>query len=151
MYYDWASGEQDPTAGHTDSTFNQLFPFGHYYFGYLDLVGRQNIEDWNVQLACFPTKWITAGIQNHRFELVSSRDALYNAGGVALRRDPTGRAGRDVGDEIDVFANFHLTTHQDLLIGFSELFEGSFLQQTNPAGNPVGSPELYYVQYSFKW
>src|SRR5205823_7214995 len=45
-YYDYASGDKDPT-GPSDRTFNQLFPFGHYYLGYLDLVGRQNIRDLN--------------------------------------------------------------------------------------------------------
>ena len=40
-YYDWASGS--PNLGGTGefSTFNQLFPFGHYYFGFLDEVGRR--------------------------------------------------------------------------------------------------------------
>src|SRR5262249_17890343 len=42
-YYDYASGTQDPTVNGRSQTFNQLFPFGHYYFGWLDLVGRQNI------------------------------------------------------------------------------------------------------------
>ena len=32
LYYDYASGTADPGTG-TNHTFNQLFPFGHYYFG----------------------------------------------------------------------------------------------------------------------
>ena len=45
-YYDWASGDHNPNKDDYN-TFNQLFPFGHYYFGFLDLVGRENIRDWN--------------------------------------------------------------------------------------------------------
>jgi hypothetical protein len=35
-------------------------------------------------------------LQYHHFELAQSRDALYNAAGVAIRRDPTGLAGTNV-------------------------------------------------------
>ena len=46
-YYDYASGDANPGTGHAH-TFNQLFPFGHYYMGWMDLVGRQNIHDVNL-------------------------------------------------------------------------------------------------------
>jgi hypothetical protein len=144
--FDWASGNHDPN-GRIHGTFNQLFPFGHYYFGYLDLVGRQNIEDFNMQLSLWPTKWCLALLQWHRFWLESARDSLYAASGAPLRTDPTGRAGRDVGDELDFFLNFHLDMHQDLWIGYSKLFAGDFIRRTGPGG----SPELFYVQYSFRW
>jgi hypothetical protein len=147
IYNDWASGSQNPLTGTFHGTFNQLFPFGHYYFGYLDLVGRQNIDDLNQQLAFFPAKWITVVFQNHVFRLDSAKDALYNAAGVPIRIDPTGKAGTDVGDEIDFTTNFHLSRHQDILIGYSQLFSGSFIKQTGNSGNP----ELFYAQYSFRW
>src|SRR5262249_26435325 len=57
--YDFASGDHNPGRTDTHGTFDQLFPFGHYYFGYLDLVGRQNIEDLNFQTVVWPMKWIT--------------------------------------------------------------------------------------------
>ena len=48
-------------------------------------------------------------LQYHHFWLAEARDALYNAAGVAYRRDPTGQSGTDVGNEIDFILNFHLT------------------------------------------
>jgi hypothetical protein len=45
VYYDYASGDPHIGVGDTHRTFNQLFPFGHYYFGFIDVVGRQNIHD----------------------------------------------------------------------------------------------------------
>ncbi|MCS6850881.1 MAG: alginate export family protein [Gemmataceae bacterium] len=147
LAWDWASGDPNPGQGATFSTFNQLFPFGHYYLGYLDLVGRQNIRDLNGQIAFYPTRWITCLAQVHCFWLDQPRSPLFNAGGVPIRRDPTGRAGRDVGREIDLLANIHLDAHQDILIGWSKLFAGRFIKET---GDP-GSPELFYVQYQFRW
>ena len=146
IYYDFASG--DHSGGKRDyGTFNQLFPFGHYYFGFLDLVGRQNIQDLNLHLYFNPAKWIASGIQYHMFWLDSTDDALYNASGTAVRRDPTGRAGNHVGNEIDLTTNFHLSNHQDIFIGYSKLFAGEFLKAT---GNQR-SPELFYVCYSYRW
>ena len=57
VYYDFASGSHNPGGGDY-GTFNQLFPNGHNYFGWTDLIGRQNIDDMNFQTWCYPTKWI---------------------------------------------------------------------------------------------
>ncbi len=146
-YYDYASGDPDPRNTGTHRTFNQLFPFGHYYMGYLDLVGRQNINDINFQAVAYPTKWITLLTQYHIFRLAADKDALYGAAGQVLRRDPTGRAGNDVGNELDLLVNFHLSNHQDLLFGYSRLFAGDFIKRTGPGNDP----ELYYLQYIYRW
>jgi hypothetical protein len=149
--YDFASGSADPLAGAHYSTFNQLFPFGHYYLGWLDLVGRQNIHDINAHLWLYPAKWITIWTQYHHFALASRTDALYGAGGAPLRWDPTGRAGRSVGDEIDLVVNFHLGAHSDILMGYSHLFAGPFIRRTAPNPAAAQSPDLFYAMYSFRW
>ncbi|MFO0807384.1 MAG: alginate export family protein [Gemmataceae bacterium] len=147
VYYDWASGDSNPGQGNNNSTFNQLFPFGHYYYGYLDLVGRQNIHDVYGQVAFFPENWLTCLIQYHNFWLANERDALYNAAGAPTRRDPTGNAGRYVGNEIDLFMSAQLTTHTNFGIGYSKLFSGGFIAKTGPDV----SPELFYMQVNYRW
>jgi len=145
--YDFAAGDHHPGTTDTHGTFNQLFPFGHYYFGFIDVVGRQNIEDINFQAVAWPTKWVTCCAQYHLFRLDAARDALYGPASQVLRVDPTGRAGRDVGNEVDLWTNFHLAQNQDVWVGWSKLYEGSFLKKTGPGP----SPELFYLQYSFRW
>jgi hypothetical protein len=147
LCYDYASGDPDPGVGNVYRTFNQLFPFGHYYFGFIDVVGRQNINDFNTQLVFYPTNWITTTIQYHVFRLDMPKDALYNAAGVPIRRDPTGQAGVDVGEEIDFVVNFHLSKHQDIFVNYSHLYAGDFIKRT---GNPR-SPDYLFLQYSFRW
>jgi hypothetical protein len=149
VYYDYASGDRNPNTG-TYSTFNQLFPFGHYYLGWLDAVGRQNIHDVNTHLFLYPADWITVWLQYHRFWLAQGRDALYNAAGNAIRRDPTGRAGTNVGNEIDVVLNFRLGPHSDILTGYSKLFGGRFLEQTS-SRTAAGNGDFYFMQYSYRW
>jgi hypothetical protein len=144
--YDYASGGQSAGGG-TSNTFNQLYPFGHYYLGWADQVARQNIQDVNAHLYFYPQNWMTVWLQYHHFWLDDATDALYNAGGVAIRRDPTGAAGNNVGDEIDVVLNFHLNRYSDLMVGYSHLFGGGFLQNTAGA-NHMG---LAHVMFQTKW
>jgi hypothetical protein len=148
-YYDWASGT--PGLGGTGqfSTFNQLFPFGHYYLGYLDDEGRENVNDLNFQAIAYPAKWITGLAQVHFFSLDQPADALYgkSPGYPIIRRSAAGDAGTTVGNEIDFVASFQLDRHSNLSFGYSKLFEGDFIRQTGPSV----SPEFYYAQYSFRW
>jgi hypothetical protein len=145
-YYDYASGG----TGGTVNTFNQLFPFGHYYLGWIDQVGRQNVHDVNVHLYLYPAKWLTVWVQGHSFYLANRRDALYNAAGNAVRRDPTGRAGAEIGQEVDVVLNFHASKHADVLVGYSHLFGGDFLRNT--AGpNAAANAGQFFIQTSYRW
>lgn len=145
--YDYASGDPNPGVGNVHRTFNQLFPFGHYYLGFIDVVGRQNINDFNGQVAFYPAKWLTTFVQFHVFRLDSPKDALYAASGRPIRQDPTGQAGANVGEEIDIVLNFHLSNHQDVFVNYSHLYAGDFIKRT---GNP-GSPDYLYLQYNFRW
>ncbi|WP_197454440.1 alginate export family protein [Stieleria varia] len=149
MYYDYASGDNDLTDGNAH-TFNQQFPFGHYYMGWMDLVGRQNIHDVNAHLYLYPTKATTVWLQYHHFWLAESQDALYNAGGVPYRIDPTGAAGTDVGDEIDLVLNFHLTKYSDILVSYNKLFGGSYLQATSGPNAAVDAETLYLI-FQQRW
>lgn len=146
LRYDFASGDKNHRDGRSN-TFNQLFPYGHYYFGYIDQIGRQNIHDFNAQFTLHPQPWVTFLGQYHRFYLANKRDYLYNAAGAGTIRDITGQSGSHVGDEIDFTINFHLSRHQDVLLGYSKLFTGEFLKNTRPGV----SPDLFYAQYNFRF
>ena len=150
VYYDWASGDDTPNARNF-TTFNQLFAFGHNYLGWADQVGRQNVHDLNLHLFLYPARWVTLWTQYHRFWLDSPRDALYNAAGNAVRRDATGRSGRDVGHEVDFVSNFHLSKHTDVMAGYSYLFGGDFLRRTAAQGANRGVDNgLFYVQWNYR-
>ena len=146
-HYDFASGSKHPILGNSMSTFQQLYPFGHYYLGYLDLVGRQNIHDISFQFAWWPTQAMQFALQSHQFYLDSPRDALYAGNGRKLRQDPTGKAGRNVGEELDITTTYHLSNHQDVLVGWSQIWSGEFISKSGPATNP----QYWYMQYSYRW
>lgn len=149
FYYDYASGSANPNPGQT-STFNQLFPFGHYYLGWADIAGRQNIQDANVHLGMYPVPWLTVWTQYHHFWLAQPRDALYNAGGAAIRRNATGSAGNNVGDEIDLVMNFHIDAQSDVLLAYAQVFGGGFLKATSSPTQAANTEALYLI-YNFRW
>lgn len=144
--YDFASGDGKHTDGRSN-TFNQLFPFGHYYLGFLDRVGRQNIHDINAQFTMHPMPWITFITQYHRFYLANERDYLYNAAGLATLRDVTGQSGSHIGDELDFRLNLHVNRHQDVLLGYSKMWRGEFLNQQRAGA----SPDIFYIQYNIRF
>lgn len=146
-YNEWASGTPDPATSLRYGTFNPLFPFGHWYFGFLDLIGRQNINDFSMQFSAQPTKWILTLLQYHHFSLVHAKDGLYTPDGAVLRRAAAGGSGRFVGQELDALANVRLSAHQDLLLGYSAFFPGAFVLNTG-AGAVA---HRFYGQYSFRW
>lgn len=148
-YYDYASGDGTPNTGN-QSTFNPLFPFGHHYLGWTDLVGRQNIHDLNAHLYLYPAKWTTFWLQYHCFWLANRHDALYNPAGIAIHRDATGAAGTHVGNEVDTVVNFHLSPRTDILIGYSHLFGGEFLKATS-GPTAASSASVFFVQCGMRW
>lgn len=145
-FYDWASGDSDPTDS-TRGTFQQPFPRGHYYLGWIDVTGRQNIEDLNFRLTFNPHKHVAFTLWYHIYHLEEARDALYSvadAGAGVRRFDPTGAAGTDVGEELDLIAQFDLHRHADLIVGYSHLYSGSFLARTGNGGDA----DFFYTQLS---
>lgn len=145
--FDWASGDDNAFDGAV-GTFTQLFPLGHQYFGFLDLIGRQNITAVNVNLSGWPVaKKVKAAIAYHTFWLTNNEDALYNAGGAAVRRDPFGKSGTEVGHEVDVTVAWKLSRHSKVLLGVSHFWDSDFIQQTGRSENA----NLFYLQYGFKF
>lgn len=147
--FDWAQGDEDATDG-TRRTFNQLFPLAHAYLGYMDLVARQNIVALSLRASAQPVPKLSLQATGFDFRLESKTDALYNAGGGAIRRDVTGAAGNRVGQELDLLAKYTLTARSDLLVGWSRFWGGPFIEATNTDG-VRGDADFFYTQLAVRF
>lgn len=127
--FDVASGDEDPSDG-TKETFDQLFPTGHLWFGHADLVGRRNIRSVRAGLDLEPRKGLRWETSFHRFWLDQAEDALYDASGAAIRRDPTGAAGRDVGWEVDTWLGYTFKQHHQVALEICWFQAGEFIEET---------------------
>ena len=132
--FDIASGDDDPTDGDLE-TFNQLFPLGHAYFGYIDVIGRQNIIDAHpgveVTLASERRNMKKLSLRGdwHFFWRQSDEDAVYNAAGNVLRAD-LGSDSTYLGSEIDLLLNWQVDRHLNAYFGYSHFFAGDFFEDT---------------------
>jgi hypothetical protein len=135
--FDMASGDADPADGDLE-TFNQLFPLGHAYFGYIDVIGRQNIVDLHpgVEVTLLAekrhVKKLSLRGDYHFFWRQSDDDAVYNAAGAVFRADLGSDAGY-VGSEIDLLLNWQIDRHLNAYLGYSHFFAGDFLEDTGPS------------------
>ncbi|MEO1530015.1 MAG: alginate export family protein [Planctomycetota bacterium] len=144
-WYDWASGEEDPTAvARGDNGFDHFFPLAHKYNGFMDLFGRRNLHDINFQ---FITPILGPKVKlllwYHHFFLDQATTPYsvvmtpFNAANVA--------GDRELGQEIDVLFNIAINPRNSALIGYSHFNAGDYYDTT--AGVPTNADaDFFYFQ-----
>ncbi len=130
--FDYASGDRHP--GGSVNTFNQLYPDGHSFLGYIDYIGRQNVISPNAGVIVNPLSNLSVTLQQYFFWRASDRDAVYNKSGGVLRPG-TGTTARYVGAETDLLATYNVTRHLLLYAGYSYFVAGQFIEDTGPGKN----------------
>ena len=140
VYYDWASGSNTIGNG-----FNQLFPLGHKYLGFMDFFARTNIEDFNILLESSPTdEWKTI-MWWHVFHLQNSNDVPYLINGLPFVTTPGGSTY--LGNDCHLLAIWNHATLRSWLFGYSHFFTGDWYR-TNPTPPPyTGDADFVYVQW----
>lgn len=144
--FDYASGDDDPTDSDIE-TFNQLFPTGHLFFGYIDAIGRQNIVDLHpgVEVTLAQNKQYVQKLalraEHHFFWRASEDDGLYNVAG-GLSRADSGTDERSVGSESDLFINWQVDRHTAAYVGYSHFFAGDFISNTT---GPDDDIDFFYA------
>lgn len=130
----YGSGDASP-GDNVAQTFDQLYTFGHFYYGYQDLNGWRNGHDFVLRVGASPAKGWKALLEGHRFLLDHSFDAWYDFTGAAAARDATGAAGRDIGTEVDLTFRGPLRERINLWFGVSRFFAGPFVRRTTGRGD----------------
>ncbi len=138
LEYVFSSGDSDPFDG-AHETFDNLFHTNHKFYGYMDFISLQNIQDLRASLLLKPTKKINVTIEGHGFWLADTHDSFYNVGGVARGGTaPTPGTGygvnpgysRFVGTEIDTVATYNVTRFAQLEAGYGHFFTGDYIEQS---------------------
>ncbi|MEZ6096808.1 MAG: alginate export family protein [Pirellulaceae bacterium] len=146
LYYDWASGTNDLGQG---NGYDHLFPLAHKYNGFMDLFGRRNLEDVNLQLSMAPSKKLKLLAWYHYFFLENKNDSPYTV--VMTPFNGTNAPGSaDLGHEIDLLATYSISTRQNLLLGYSHFFTGDYYRTTTgvPSQNDA---DFFYTQWSISF
>src|ERR1051325_3413442 len=157
LEYAFASGDSNPADGRHE-TFDQLYPTGHKFEGYMDFASWQNIHDVRGIFQLKPTPQLSLAIETHLFWLADTHDNFYNKGGVARGAGASVNGfGRNssydnfVGTELDVIAGYAINKFTTLEAGYGHFFVGDYIEQTwnNPLKTVAsGSTDAdwFYVQ-----
>lgn len=139
LEYDFGTGDNDPADGNSRE-FNNLFPTNHKFYGYADLLGLRNLHALRLTTAAKVHSKLTVQADYHRFLLAARRGPWKNAGGRVLGSDPSGEAGRDLGQEVDFTFRVPLHRHLNFLAGYSVFLPGRFATRTR-------GPETHHFGY----
>jgi len=140
--YDYASGDRQ--NGGKVGTFNLLFPTAHGTLGYADVVGRQNMQDFNFGVALNPGRKWRIRLDGYSFWRASLNDAFYDKQGSVVRPASPGLP-RKIGEEADLLVRYQLDIHTMILSGYSHFFPGAFVKQSGPH-EPV---DFLYFAFQF--
>ena len=131
--FTWGSGDRRPNDG-TYGTFDGVLGGADiYFYGQMNLFFWANLRDYEADLHLHPLKGMEVRAEYHYFTLDQPKDAWYTTGLKALRRDQTGRSGRELGHELDLRATWTPYPGVELMLGYSHFFPGAFVQATGPA------------------
>ncbi len=138
--YNYGSGDKDPLDDKR-GTFDNLYPTGHKFYGYMDRASLQNLKDYALILNLKPYKDTHIGIHYHFINLDIEMDALYLASKKPLIQGEKGQS-REVGGELDLTVNYKLNENLSLLIGYSYFNGGKFLRENGR----LDDGEYFYFQ-----
>lgn len=135
---DYASGDSNASDGKV-GTYSQFNQQTHSFFGFIDVLGRQNIVDARMTLGFWPVeKRVRLQADFHAFWRANAGDAMYGTGGTPARVQtfvtPGGRTvtadEREIGQEIDFTLQYRPHPTTTFLVGYSHFWAGPFLAQT---------------------
>jgi hypothetical protein len=141
----YASGTKNP-GGREWNTFDSLYPSNHDKYGFTDQVGRRNLVQFRTGVEEDLTKKWKIKQAFISYWLATSNDNFYgSSGAIAVPAHPG--ASRHIGNELDIVAEYALSTGLTFGFGYARLFAGQFLDTTT-TGHDYSYPYAYF-QYNF--
>ena len=138
--FDYGSGDSDPTDGEM-KTFDNLYPTNHLFYGYIDFVSLQNLNDYRFQISAKPHKKLKLQADLHMIYLDTVKDSYYSVARAVVRT-----ATRDVddhlGNEVDLTADYKFNDYLNMGLGYSHFFSGDYLRDTGANDDA----DFFYVQ-----
>jgi len=151
----FASG--DGGDGGTHTTFFNMLPTNHLYYGFADLLAFQNLVDIVVQLKLQPLERLSINFMFHQFYMAKAGDFQYFGTG-AFNQKIFGYGTNDVGGhndfgrEIDVVADVKVHDHVALQGGYSHFFAGDGAKFiTNNTARARANVDFGYIQLTVKY
>ncbi|MGF1530826.1 MAG: alginate export family protein [Puniceicoccaceae bacterium] len=154
--YNFSTGDEDPNDGRS-TTFQNLFPTNHLFYGDLDRFSWQNLHNISAGVRWKPAEKVFIKSAYHFFWLADTNDVWRFAGqgavggaaryGNALNRNPSSY----VGSEFNLSAQYRASKWFRLEAGYSHFNAGSYIGDTAPVVGTRDDAEFAYVQSLFNF
>lgn len=146
--FTYSSGDGNSADG-THGTFDNLFPTNHKFYGYMDFISLQNIEDVRGELTLKPTSRLSLALEGHGFWLANTHDYFYNVAGAPRTTGGYGihpTYNSFVGTELDVIAGYAVTRCAQIEVGYGHFFTGNYVHQSLAGVGGDKDANYLYVQ-----
>ena len=140
--FNLGSGDDDPDDG-VHGTFDQLYPLGHAYYGYMDFFALQNLRNAEVTVEAALPRHTTLRVALQDFTLVApGTDAWYNVGGAVVHQSADAPVSSHVGNELDITVRLPVGP-VGLEVGYGRFFGGAYLRD---ADFRLDTADFFYLQ-----
>ncbi len=146
-WYDWASGGNSSLVAPGDDSFHHYFPLAHKYNGFMDLFGRRNLNDVNVQLISPMGDRVSFLLWYHYFFL-DEATTPYSVG-MTPYNGANPAVSKDLGHEIDLLWTIQIDPRQSLMVGYSHFNSGDYYNTPGVAFS--GDADFFYSQYQVRF
>jgi hypothetical protein len=123
--YNYASGDPNASSYRIEG-FDQLYPSNHNKFGFADLFGDKNLKNTQVSAEWKATRKLSLTTQFGDDRLATIGDSVYNGSGTALFHNYKATSN-NMGEEIDIFAQYTVAKSLGVGAGYAHLFRGEYL------------------------
>ena len=146
--YDFASGDENP-EDQRFGRFDTLFGARRFELNPTGIYGpftRSNLHTPGLRVSANPTNDFRMSVFYRAFWLAESRDAWVGP----MLQDPTGTAGRFLGNQIEISTIWQLFPSLNAEIGYAHFFKGSFIDNISSTSLPVVDSDFFYAAWTFR-
>tara|TARA_B100001123_G_scaffold252761_1_gene282047 strand:- start:532 stop:1887 length:1356 start_codon:yes stop_codon:yes gene_type:complete len=146
--YDFASGDDNPDDQQF-GRFDTLFGARRFELNPTGIYGpfvRSNLHTPGLHLSANPNNDFRMSVFYRAFWLAESRDAWVGP----MLQDPTGKAGRFLGNQVEIVAIWQLLPSLNAEIGYAHFYKGSFIDNIFGSFAPVADSDFFYAAWTFR-
>lgn len=148
LHYDYASGDKNPNDN-DDQRFDTLFGARRFEYMPTGIVGpffRTNFQGGGWRIITTPAKGWKVQLKQRFWWLAQSKDSFGSSG----LRDPSGNAGKNLGNDLEFRVQWAVNHNLDLDAGYWHWFKGSYFDKLPDSANlpPGGTKDqdYFYIQ-----
>ena len=148
FHYDFASGEENPDDQQS-GRFDTLFGARRFELNPTGIYGpfvRSNLHTPGLRMSANPNDDFRMSVFYRAFWLAESRDAWVGP----MLQDPTGTAGRFLGNQVEIAATWQLLPSLNAEIGYAHFYKGSFIRNISSTFAPVVDSDFFYAAWTFR-